>query len=125
MTAAPITKQRRYKNPYSIVRAAKRMIDTGHWAQGIWGRTADGESFGEYEMLQPDVLDDRHGGVCKACLEGALALCAADKEAYDKAALLIDKQLPEQYQGRYLLAFNDDSSQADVSEVLEKTLLTK
>lgn len=124
MTSGPVTKQRRYKNPYAIVRAAKRLIDTGHWGKGTWVTTADGTNRYEESALKMDPATD--GGVCKVCLEGALALCAASPDAYDAATALVQKKLPVNYRTAALFNFNDSRTEAaEISKVLEKTLLDR
>lgn len=126
MTGRPITKQRRYKNPKSIVRAAKRLIDTGHWEQGSWARLANGVGVNEDAVLKEDI-PALGGGVCTVCLEGALALCSYDAKAYKSAEKLVSKAVPTFYRDKPLFVFNDVSrrTRSQVSAVLEKALLAK
>lgn len=123
MTDKPILKQRRYKNPYAIIRAAKRLIDTGHWGKGTWVKTADGQHHFEEQALNMQAVVG--GGVCKVCLEGALALCSASAGAYDDATELVKKELPGTYRYGPLFEFNDNTSAEEVSAALEKTLLDR
>lgn len=94
-----------------LIEAKARIVDPASWTKGALARTKD--------LLVTGLYD---GNAVCYCSLGAVQLVAGNLTAQAKSAL--ESQLPMDYSGRHLAAYNDDpnTKHADVLALFDRAI---